>query len=174
MSCNITSGWAIDCLDSQGGIEKVFITNGPVTSFTASNGIVSAINIGANPASFFAFDVPKQTSTLTETVDVSVENGTVMYTQELVLVFNKMEAAKRNQILLMAQNPNLLVIAKDNNGKYWSIGLERGANITTAEITSGTAYEDRNGGEITLTGMEASPMFEVQEAVITPAPTPTP
>lgn len=169
MSCNITAGWVIDCADSQGGIETVFIANGRISGFTSANGEVTAISVAGTPlvpADFFKFEVPKQTSTLTESVEASTENGTVSYTQTLSLIFNKMEATKRNQILLMAQNEHLIIVAKDNNGKYWSVGLERGATLTAAELTSGTAYADRNGGELTLTGIEANPMFEVTGSIV--------
>jgi len=169
MSCNITAGWTIDCKDSQGGIAKVFITNGKVSDFTAATGVLTEVQVGGvalAPSDFFGIDVPKQTSELEETVEASTENGTVMYTQALTLAFNKMEAAKRNQILLMAQNENLFVVVKDNNGKYWSVGLERGATLTEATLTSGTAYSDRNGGELTITGMEKDPMFEVTGSIV--------
>lgn len=169
MACDLTSGWTIDCKDSQGGIVKVFIANGPVDGFTETSGVLSAITVGGvavAPADFFEFEVPKQTSSLTETVNASTENGTVFYQQDLTLVFNKLEATKRNQILLMAQNENMLVVAKDGNGKYWSVGLERGASLTAGSLTSGTAYGDRNGGELTLTGLEAQPMFEVDSTIV--------
>lgn len=169
MACDLTSGWTIDCKDSQGGIVKVFIANGPVDGFTETSGVLSAITVGGTavaPADFFEFEVPKQTSSLTETVNASTENGTVFYQQDLTLVFNKLDATKRNQILLMAQNENMLVVAKDGNGKYWSVGLERGASLTAGSLTSGTAYGDRNGGELTLTGLEAAPMFEVDSTIV--------
>lgn len=169
MACNLTSGWTIDCKDSQGGIVKVFIANGPAVSFTETAGVITAISDAGGtlgPADFFEFEVPKQTSSLTETVNASTENGTVFYQQDLILVFNKMEAAKRNQILLMAQNEDLVVVAKDGNGKYWSIGITRGASLTAGSLTSGTAYGDRNGGELTLTGLEPAPMFEVTGSIV--------
>jgi len=169
MACDITAGWTIDCKDSQGGIVKIFIANGPVDGFTESNGELTAVTVGGTPLApgdFFEFEVPKQTSSLTETVNASTENGTVFYQQDLVLVFNKLEAAKRDQIALMAQNENMFVVAKDGNDKYWSIGLERGASLTAGSLTSGTAYGDRNGGELTLTGLEANPMYEVDSAIV--------
>lgn len=169
MSCNLTAGWAIDCKDSQGGVDMVYIANGKVSGYTASAGVVSEILVGGvalTGADFFSFAVPKQTSTLEEEIEASTENGTVLYTQTLTLVFNKMEASKRNQILLMAQNENLVPIVRDGNGKLWVIGLERGATLTGGTNTTGTAYTDRNGGELTLTGYEKIPMFEVNPSIL--------
>lgn len=170
MACsNLTAGFTLDCNDSNGGIDKIFIANGPVQSITESAGVVTAITVGGaalTPSDFFAFEVPRQTSSFTETVNASQENGTVFYDQALTMVFNKMEAAKRNQILLMAEATSMVVVFKDNNGKYFSVGLEKGAYTTAGSSVSGTAYGDRNGYEITISGTEAAPSYEVTGSIV--------
>ena len=170
MACsNLTAGFTLDCNDSNGGIEAIFIANGPVQAITESAGVVTAITVGGSaltPSDFFKFETPRQTSSLTETVTVSQENGTVSYDQAITMIFNKMEASKRNQLLLMAEATSMVVVAKDNNGKYWSIGLERGAYMTAGTSTSGVAYGDRNGYELTISGMEAKPTFEVTGSIV--------
>jgi hypothetical protein len=170
MSCsNLTAGFTLDCNDSQGGIEKIFIANGPVQSITETAGLITAITVAGAalvPGDFFEFATPRQTSSLTETQTPSQENGTVTYDQALTMVFNKMEATKRNQLLLMAEATSLVVVAKDANGKYWSIGIERGAFMTSGSATSGVAYGDRNGYEVVVSGMEKSPIFEVTGAIV--------
>ncbi len=170
MACsNLTAGFTLDCNDSQGGLEAIFIANGPTESITETSGVISAITVGGSalaPADFFKFEVPRQTSSLTETVTPSQENGTVTYEQAVTMIFNKMEATKRNQLLLMAEATSMVAIAKDNNGKYWSIGVERGAYLTSSSNTSGTAYADRNGYEMVISGMEAKPSFEVDGAIV--------
>jgi hypothetical protein len=170
MSCsNLINGILGACNDSQGGIEAFFIANGPVSSIVEANGVVTAINVGGSPLTandFFKFEVPRQTGSLTETTTPSQENGTVTYEQSVTMVFNKLEAAKRNAFLLMAEATSMVVVAKDNNGKYWSIGLERGAYMTTGTATSGVAYADRSGYEITLSGMEKAPIYEVTGSIV--------
>lgn len=170
MACsNLTAGFTLDCNDSQGGIEKIFIGNGPVESITETAGVVTAITVGGSamvPSDFFVFETPRQTSSITETTTVSQENGTITFDQQLTMVFNKMEAEKRNQLLLMAEATNMVVIAKDNNGKYWSLGLERGAYMTSGTAVSGVAYADRNGYELIVGGMEASPMYEITGTIV--------
>lgn len=170
MACsNLTAGITLDCNNANGGIEKIFIANGPVEGITATAGVVSAITVGGSalvPADFFVFETPRQTSSLTETTTVSQENGTMTFDQQLTMVFNQMEADKRNQLLLIAEATNMVVVAKDNNGKYWSIGLERGAYMVSGTSVSGTAYADRNGYEIIVGGMEAAPMYEVTGSIV--------
>lgn len=170
MACsNLTGNITLDCNDQQGGIDKIFIANGPVESITETAGTITAITVGGSalvPADFFEFEVPRQTSSFTETINVSQENGTVFYDQALTMVFNKMEATKRDQILLMAQATNMVVVFKDNVGKYFSVGVERGAYMTAGTAVTGTVYSDRNGYEITVSGAEASPSFEVTGSIV--------
>jgi len=169
MACDITQGFTLDCSDSNAGLDKIFIANGPVQSITETAGTITAITVGGSaltPSDFFEFEVPRQTSSFVEQINVSNENGTVFYDQALTMVFNKMEASKRDQILLMAQNNEMVVVFKDNNAKYFSVGIERGAYMTAGTSTSGVAYGDRNGYELTISGMEASPSFEVTGTIV--------
>jgi len=170
MACsNLTAGLTLDCNDSNGGIDKIFIANGPVQSITETAGLVSAITVGGSaltPSDFFEFEVPRQTSSFTETITASQENGTVTYDQQLTMIFNKLDADKRNQILLMGEATNMVVVFKDNNGQYFSVGLERGAYMVSGTSTSGVAYADRNGYEIIIGGMEAAPAYEVTGSIV--------
>ena len=170
MACSaITSGVLDLCNDNTGGIEKVFIANGPVESITETSGLISAITVGGaalTPSDFFVFEVPRQTSSLTETTNVSQENGTLFFDQQLTMVFNKLTADTRNQMLLMAQATSMVIVAKDGNGKYWSVGIEKGGFMVSGSATSGTAYADRSGYELVLGGLEASPIFEVTSTIV--------
>ena len=82
------------------------------------------------------------------------------------MVFNKLDADKRNQLLLLAQATSLVIVAKDGNGKYWSVGIEKGGFMVSGSATSGTAYADRNGYELVLGGLESSPMYEVTSTIV--------
>ena len=170
MACsNLTSGLTLDCHEGVGGIEVVYIANGPVESFVETDGVVSSIVVGGAallPADFFKFEIPRQTASFTETINVSIENGTLFYNQDLTVIFNKMEATKRNQILLMAKSNSMIVIFKDNRGVYFTVGLKNGAFMSAGTATSGAAFADRSGYELTLSGIEIAPAFEVDPEII--------
>lgn len=173
MACsNLNAGLVLDCNNSNGGISKIFIANGPIESYSTASGNTGFIDdivvngSSLTPGDFFEFEVPEQTSSFTETHNVSQTNGTLFYDQALSMVFNKMAAAKRNQILLMGQATHMIVIFKDNNNKYWTVGLERGAYMTAGQSLSGTAYGDQNGYQITITGAEPLPSFEVDPNIV--------
>lgn len=170
MSCsNLTGGATLDCNSNQGGVDKVFIANGPVEAITETAGVISAITVGGSalaPSDFFTFETPRQQSSVSEDVAVDQANGTVTYSQNLTLILNKLEASKRNQILLMAEATSMVVVVKTNGGKYLSVGIERGAYLGSASATSGSAYADREGYELVISGIEAAPMYEVDGAIV--------
>jgi hypothetical protein len=170
MACsNLTASLTLDCNSVAGGVEKLFIANGPVESFIHTAGVVSDIVVGGSslvPADFFTFELPRQTASFTETAAISQENSTSVYNQDLTVVFNRLEAEKRNQILLMAEATSMVVVVKTNDGKYLSVGLEKGAFLSAASATTGTAYSDRAGYELTISGIELTPSFEVSSSIV--------
>lgn len=170
MACSaITAGVINGCSTNQGGLDAVFIANGPVQSFAETAGTITAITVGGSaltPSDWFKFEVPRQTSSITETVTGDISQGTVTYAQVANIILNQMQASTRDQLQLLFEATNLVVVAKDNNGRFFSIGISRGAYGTTSANTSGVAYQDRNGYDITIEGMEPAPMFEVTASIV--------
>ena len=170
MSCSITSGITLSCKDSQGGIDYLYIADLPSydTITTDVAGLVESLDTNGTPETitWYKYEVPKQSSSFTETINADNTAQTVFYQQDALMVFTKMEAVKRDQIKLLAQNPKLLVVVKDGNGKFWSVGITRGAELSAGTVSTGTAYGDRNGGEITLTGLEPDPSYECVAAFV--------
>lgn len=170
MSCSALTGGILDlCNDGFSGIDKVYIGNGPVDSYAETAGVVTEITVAGTalaPADFYTFEMPRQTGNFVETITATQENGTLQFQQDVTMIFNQMSADKRNQILLMGQATSMIVIVKDNNQKFWSVGLEHGAYMTAGTAESGTAYSDRGGYSITLTGVEKHPTYEVTSSIV--------
>ncbi len=59
MACsNLTGGFTHDCNAANGGIDKIFIANGPVESITETAGTITAITVGGSaltPSDFFVY-----------------------------------------------------------------------------------------------------------------------
>ena len=97
MACTLTlTGRSLPCRDALGGVKNVWIVDvagGTVdTSFTSDLWVYDeTVGDVTAKAGTVAHDYvsPKNTSSLTQTVNSSVENGTVYYTQVLSLVLNK-------------------------------------------------------------------------------------
>ena len=101
----------------------------------------------------------KQTSSLSETFNSSLENGTLYYTQDLLLNFHKMEQSKRNQVKLMAQNRGLKGFCLDNNNTIWYLGNDFGGGwLSAGSGLTGTAFGDANQYSVTLQFFSRDPM----------------
>ena len=169
MACNISSNIGLDCIDGAGSVVRAFIANGPASGYTESAGNITAVEVGGvalGPSDWFTWDVPRQTSSYTETANVSVENGTLNYQKDLTLSFTRMDAAKRNELLLAAQNQDMLIAFEDANGTYWVFGLDKGAFTSAASATTGTAFSDKNGYDITLSSVELTPAFTIDSSIV--------
>ena len=166
MSCALTQGYTLGCRDSVGGIKEVrFIEFANVTGVAVTSGnVVSGITTTGS-SKFWKYDLTKQTSQFTETINADQPNGTIHYQQDLQIVLNKMTAALRNELRLLGQN-RLMAIVLDRNGVYWLLGSLNGLELSAGTAQTGTAFGDRNGYDITFTAMEEQPMREVQSSII--------
>ncbi len=171
MACALTQGYSLDCKDSLGGITEVyFMAFQDVASYTVSGGVVTALTKDSGKR-FYKYELVKGTSSFVENINASVENGTIFYQQELTIILNKLQANTRNEILLLAQNL-LVAVAKDNNNKYWYLGLTKGLDITGGSAQSGAALGDRSGYSLTFTGQEADLSPEVASNIASALQTP--
>jgi hypothetical protein len=165
MPCALTTGYKLGCRDNVGGITEVrLIAFNSVTGTIVVDG--SGVVTGTFPASgFYKYEVPKGAGQFTETVNASTENGTIFYQQELVFPINRMTQTVRNELRLLGLN-RLMAIVTDRNGKYWLLGRSNGLDVTAGTAQTGTAMGDRNGYEMTFTGMEELPCSEVSSSII--------
>lgn len=164
MSCALTTGYALGCRNSSGGIRNVRLAAFAGVTEAIASGTVTGVT--TSPASgFYLYDLPKQTSQFTETITASTENGTVFYQQDLQIVLNRMSVALRNEILLLAQQ-RLVAIVQDRNGLFWMLGADSGLELTAGTAQTGTAMGDRNGYDLTFTALETFPKLAVSSGIV--------
>lgn len=162
MSCTLSQGFQLGCKDNVGGIRTVYISNfsdNETYSYDANNQI-TGITSGAT---YYKFEVRPQSAGFNETINASIENGTLFYTQELALSFDKNTVELRNQMYLLAQ-AQMRVIVLDQNGLYRLVGRVNGADITAGTIPTGTAFGDKNGYDLTISAYEPQPSSFVSAA----------
>jgi hypothetical protein len=171
MACALTQGYTLDCRDSAGGIDVVYLAEfDGVSGTTQSAGIVSAI--GKNTGKrFWKYNLQRATGNWEEVYTDSAENGTSFHVQTLNMILNKMMASVSQEIKLLAQN-RLMAVVKDKNGKYWLLGEEHGLQRNGGRAGSGTAMGDRNGYELVFTSDNKAPAPEVAAGVISTLETP--
>ena len=163
MACLLTSGRALPCKSSVGGLKAVYFADyGTLGTTTIAAGEITAIS---GTPDFFKFDI-KGNSSLETTINSSRENGTTFYTQTLNLTLPVLDKATQEEIkLLAAARPHVAI--EDYNGNFFMVGLEHGAEVTGGTIVSGAAMGDLSGFTLTLEGQETDPAFFVTSTVIT-------
>lgn len=164
MACDITSGFSLGCRDNVGGIANIYILSGSVAGITSSTGAISDIS---GSGTFYKFELTRNTGDFTETPTPSLENGTVFYAQTVNAAFHKLQASIRNQVKVLAQNPDLKIVVETNNGtddnvgKFFYVGRYRGAVLTGGSGTTGTAFGDANQYALTFEAQEPQPSEEI-------------
>lgn len=166
MPCNQTlAGIPRDCEPSMGGLKRVLLANlDDVTSITVSDDIVSAITM-ATSAKFKEYNFAPNTASITSTYQISTENGSKYVQSDLVMVFPKMNTARRVEVTKVIEN-DLVAIAEDMNGKYWLLGKDGHLLASAGEGGTGTARGDRNGFSVTLQDNSLVFPYEVDEDII--------
>lgn len=170
-TCDITSGFTLGCRDNSGGLKNLYILSGSVDAVTgAADGLITDLS---GSGSFFKFELFRQTSDFSEAISATPENGTVFYDQTVNATFFKLQSATRNQVRVLAKNPDLKIIVETNNGSvdgvgtFFYIGQENGAQLLSGTAQTGTAFGDLNGYSLTFTGQEPEPASELSGSNLT-------
>ena len=164
MACLLTQSFALDCKDSVGGVKSIHLINWATAGFSVASGEVTATTIVSGDV--YTYNLPKATASMTNTTNVSVENGTVFEQTEVSFKLRRLSTTKRNELKLLAQG-RVFCIVKTNNDEYWLVGKENGADVSSMVSNTGTAFGDSTGYEVTLTAMEANAPYKLQSSVVT-------
>lgn len=170
MPCAITSGYTIDCRESVGGIQAIWlISNANLydasgnSRVTESSGTVTAMT-KATGTRFYKFEVPRGTAVASTNMTGSQENGTVFYTHSLTFPINSRTATVRNIITTLAKN-RLTFVTLEMDGVYRMYGKGYGLMMDSTTNSSGTAPGDRNGAELVFSSMEIDDFLVVSSSV---------
>lgn len=180
MSCVQTfKGIDLSCKDSLGGIIEVYVADKSavtgITGVTAEGTTgatysgqpmsnITAIGVsGTTP--FKPFKFRKQTGNMTSTINTDDANGTSFVQTDVVVQFTKMETAKRLEFSALIAG-NCAVIVKDNNGKFWYLGLDNPVTLTAGSGATGQAMGDFNGYSATITDISKELPCEVLASAV--------
>lgn len=156
MACDISLGRLEPCKDAVGGLDAVYFVNfGDATGYTYDVTNTDVITDVAGTPTAYKYDL-KGSSSYTETITSSRENGTTFFEQKLSLTLKKLTITQHKQIKLLAYG-RPQVIVQDNNGNFFYCGLEHGMDVTGGTIVTGAAMGDLSGYTLELTGMERVP-----------------
>jgi len=164
MPCAITSGFTIDCRENIGGIKSVYVAEfGNISGVTEVSGLVTGIT-KATGKRFYKFDIPRAVANTNSNATGSEENGSLFYTHQVVFPLNKRDSTTANVVRTLAK-AKLMVVTLDMDGNYRMYGRNNGLYLASTENGSGTGAGDRNGYNITLTGVEPDDFLQVSASV---------
>jgi hypothetical protein len=95
-ACYISTGYTLDCrTSSTGGIKTMWVLGGlnnSITGYTVTNSEVSAIG---GQGTWFKFELPKQSGSLSETLGVNTTSQSVTFQPEVVVNLPKLNTQLR-------------------------------------------------------------------------------
>jgi hypothetical protein len=152
MACDITLGRGISCKDQVGGLANIYyINHNDISGYTYTGDVIDTVT-GGGTITGYKWEL-KGVSTFSEVFNSSRETGTSSVEQTLVLSLKTQSSVDHKEIKLMTHGRGRIVI-EDHNGNFRLMGLEHGAEVTTANASSGAAMNDGSGYEITLVATE--------------------
>ena len=159
-------GITMDCAPSLGGIKRVWLTQyaDGIATLDAEGEKIASITL-PDSQEWYEYQFRKGTGSMTSTLTVDETAGTNYVTNELALVFTKMETAKRMEIAAMSVG-HLCAVVEDSNGKYWFLGYDDYVSASAGTGVTGTAKGDQNAYTITLSTDSESYPYELAEEAI--------
>ena len=177
MACAITGGYAIECTESVGGVETVYLIENSnlydasgVSRVTPASGTVTALTKDSGTR-FWKFEVPRGTASASNSITKSPENGTFFFTHEVKFPINSRSATVRNIVTTLAKN-RLTFVLVEGDGSARMYGKEFGLQMTGTESGSGTGLADRNGYMLTLNSQEREDFLIVPSNIVSALETP--
>ena len=166
MPCAITGGYTIDCRESVGGVQTIWvIEKSKIASYGETDGTLTGITMSPSGQTFYKIEVPRGTAFTSNTITASQENGTFYYTHEVNFPINSRSATVRNLINVLAKN-KCVFVTLEGDGVYRAYGLKFGLFLDSAESGSGTALADRNGYMAKFSSMETEDFIVCPSGVI--------
>jgi hypothetical protein len=155
MACDLTTGFLLTCNDAVGGIKNIYLINHEdVTNVTVAAGEMTLAN-----GTVFQYQPNKNTGSVTFNPTVSLENGTVFYTHQLVFTLGKLDVTKRNELEILAK-AKVMAFVEMNDGQTIVLGYGMGCFMTAGTFQTGTSFGDLQGYQITITADEQNqPLF---------------
>jgi len=157
MACeNLSLGRLKPCKDTVGGIKNIyFVDYGDFTDITYDSTDTDVIDGLATSFNAYKYEV-HFSSSFTQNIQSSMENGTTAFEQVLEVTLPKLTKEDHKELKLISfGHPH--VIVEDQNGNYFVAGLLNGMAVTGGTIVTGLNMGDLSGYTLTLTGMEKVP-----------------
>ena len=176
MACTaLSKGRGLDCSRISGGVKYIYFSvYDEIDSFAydaVDKSTIDTIDFGGN--TIYRYSLPRGSSSISDTITGSVENGTIFYTPSANIVLNRLTQQDQEEIKLLGQT-QVRIFAQLNstlaNGHdvIVAMGMANGMSLNAGTTESGVAFGDRNGYTLTFDGLEAIPMAFLEDYTTDP------
>jgi hypothetical protein len=167
MACVPTAGFAEECEDGLGGVvQDSFLITGlsdidKSTSVIAAGEITTLSQVALT--NFYRYGIKKESANFVTTM--TKENGNQVYETVVTVSLLKLSSAKNVELKLVSSSPTLIIV-QDENGIYWAIGYDKGADLNGTVGQTGATMNEMNGYTLTFTARSGNAPYEVDPLVI--------
>jgi len=140
----------LECKDAIGGIKQIVLADWSVVNLETVTIDATEVITALPTEDFYGYQLPTQTGSFEETINFNRDAGTIFYTQTVNIMLQKLTAAKRLELQSVATT-RVVVFVNDTNNNWWAVGLEYGADLSTATAATGTVLGDANGFTLAFT-----------------------
>jgi hypothetical protein len=166
-NCELSIGFDLDCKDGVGGVKKIVLTDWNTVNVNSvtidASEIVTAL---PSATDLYTYELPTQTASFEETINFNRDNGTVFYTQTVNVMLQKLSSAKRLELQSVATT-RVVVFVNDANDNWWAVGLENGADLSTATAATGATFGDAQGYTLAFTQESVKRAYKLTNAPYT-------
>jgi hypothetical protein len=153
--CVLATGFALDCRDSIGGVDEVWIGELDGIDFDTLTVVDGAITVMAMSGLklFYNYKLRRNTSEAKADFDGEVANGSGYIKHSVEIQLDRFDVATRNEIRTLGKKP-LVFIVKDKNGLLSVYGLYHGLDLESGTGGTGQEANSLNGFVLTFMGEE--------------------
>lgn len=164
MACTLTTGRALPCKNSVGGIKAIYLADyGTLGALTVTAGEVTAI---AGTPTIFKYDIKGTANTLETTITSSRDNGSTFYSSALNVTLPYLDKASQEEVkIIVSARPHVFV--EDYNDNFFLVGAVNGAEIVGGTIVTGGAMGDLSGFTLSFLAEEKLAPYFVTSTVVT-------
>lgn len=163
-NCELSTGIQLDCKDGVGGVKKIVLSDWNIVNLiTVTIDGDEIVTILPEATELWTYELPTQTASFEETINFNRDAGTIFYTQTVNVMLQKLSAAKRLELQSVATT-RVVVFVNDANDNWWAVGLDHGADLSTATGATGAVFGDAHGYTLAFTQESVKRAYKLENA----------
>jgi hypothetical protein len=165
--CVLGTGFALDCRDSIGGVDEIWVGELDGIDFDTLTVVDGAVTVMAMAGLklFYNYKLRRNTSEAKADFAGEVNAGSGYIMHQVDIQLDRFDVATRNEIRVLGKKP-LVFIVKDKNGLLSVYGLYHGLDLATGTAGTGKEAASLNGFALSFTGEEADFPQGISQSIV--------